>query len=48
MRAFLVTARTATGTDQFTHFAESSGRAAEDVAAMYDEPCGVTVIAGDH
>lgn len=45
MRAFLITARTAARTEQFTHFAESSGRAAEDVAAMYDEPCGITVFA---
>jgi hypothetical protein len=48
MRTFLITARTATGTDQFTHFAESSGRAAEDVAAMYDEPCSITVFPGAH
>jgi hypothetical protein len=47
MRTFLITARTATGAEQFTHFAESSGRAAEDVAAMYDEPCGITVVAGE-
>jgi hypothetical protein len=46
MRPFLITARTATSTEQFTHFAESSGRAAEDVAAMYDQPCGITVFAG--
>ena len=45
MKPFLITARTATGAEQFTHFAESSGRAAEDVAAMFDEPCGITVMA---
>lgn len=46
MRTFLVTARTAAGTDRFTHFAESSARAAEDVAAMFDGPCGITVVEG--
>lgn len=46
MKPFLITARTATNTEHFTHFAESSGRAAEDVASMYDEPCGITVIVG--
>ena len=46
MRAFLITAPSQTGTHRFTHFADTSGRTAEDVAAMYDEPCGVTVIAG--
>jgi hypothetical protein len=45
MKPFQVTARTASDTEHFTHFAESSGRAAEDVAAMFDEPCGITVIA---
>jgi hypothetical protein len=45
MRPFLITACTATGCEQFTHFAESSGRAAEDVAGMYTEPCGITVMA---
>jgi len=45
MRPFFVTARTAAGTEQFVHFAESSGRAAEDVAAMFDEPCGITIFA---
>lgn len=43
MKPFLITARTATRTEHFTHFAESSGRAAEDVADMFDEPCGITV-----
>jgi hypothetical protein len=46
MRPYLVTARTASGAEQFTHFAESSGRAAEDVAGMYEEPCSVTVMPG--
>jgi hypothetical protein len=46
MKAFLITRRTATGCEQFTHFAESSARAAEDVAGMFDEPCGITVVAG--
>jgi len=45
MKVFLVIARTATGAELFTHFAESSGRAAEDVAGMYDEPRGITVMA---
>lgn len=45
MKRFLITARTATACNQFTHFAESSGRAAEDVADMFDEPCGITVVA---
>ena len=45
MKPFLITARTAAGAEQFTHFAESSGRAAEDVAGMYDEPRGITVMA---
>lgn len=43
MKPFLVTARTATSCEQFTHFAESSARAAEDVAGRFDEPCGITV-----
>jgi len=46
MRPFLITARTAAGAEQFTHYAESSGRAAEDVATMFDEPCGITVVVG--
>lgn len=45
MKPFLITARTATSVQHFTHFAESSGRAAEDVAGMFDEPCGITVVA---
>lgn len=45
MKSFLVTARTASGCEKFTHFSESSSRAAEDVASMFDEPCGITVIA---
>lgn len=48
MIPFLVTARTAVDCEQFMHFAESSGRAAEDVASTYDEPCGITVIAEAH
>lgn len=44
MMPFLVTARTAVDCEQFIHFAESSGRAAEDVAGMYDEPRGITAI----
>jgi hypothetical protein len=46
VKPFLITRRTVTGYEQFTHFAESSGRAAEDVAGMFDEPCGITVVAG--
>lgn len=48
MKRFLITTRTATTCDQFTHFAESSGRAAEDVAAMFSEPCGITVVEEAH
>ena len=46
MKSFLITARTASECEKFIHFAESSARAAEDVASMFDEPCGITVIAG--
>lgn len=45
MKFFVITARTARGCEQFNHLAESSARAAEDVASMFDEPCGITVIA---
>lgn len=48
MKTYLITARTATACNQFTHFAESSARAAEDVAAMFNEPCGITVIVEVH
>jgi len=46
MRPFLITVRTASATEQSTHFAESSAQAAVDVAAKYDQPCGITVVAG--
>jgi hypothetical protein len=44
MKAYLVTVRTARGQQQFTRIARSSGQVAEDAAALFDEPCGVTVI----
>lgn len=43
MRAFFVIAKTAAGPEQFTRLANSSGEAAEQVASLYDEPCGITV-----
>jgi hypothetical protein len=46
MKTFLVIVRRAgVSAESLTHIAESSGRAAEDVAGMFDEPCGITVIA---
>jgi hypothetical protein len=43
MKAFLITARTAAGAQQFTWIATSSGEAAEQAAILYEEPCGITV-----
>jgi hypothetical protein len=47
MRAFFVTARTATGgTEYFTRVAASSAEAGEQVASLFTEPCGITVVPG--
>lgn len=46
MKAFQLTVRTAAGDEPLTWIAESSAAAAEQVAALYDEPCGITVHRG--
>jgi hypothetical protein len=45
MKDFLIIAVTASGPEKFTWIATSSGEAAEQVASLFDEPCGITVIA---
>lgn len=45
MNEFIVTARTATNVTKFIWVAPSSGDAAELVASLFDEPCGITVVA---
>lgn len=46
MRAFFVTARTASGPEYFSWVAASSAEAGEQVASLYTEPCGITVVPG--
>jgi hypothetical protein len=47
MRAFFVTARTAGGhPEYFTRFATCSAEAGEQVASLFNEPCGITVVPG--
>jgi hypothetical protein len=45
VKEFLITARTATDVAKFIWIAPSSGDAAETVASLFDEPCGITVVA---
>ena len=46
MKTFRLTVRTAAGDQPWTCIATSSGAAAEQVAALFDEPCGITVHRG--
>jgi hypothetical protein len=43
MRTFHLTVRTAAGDKPYTWLAASSAEAAEQVAGLFDEPCGITV-----
>lgn len=45
MNEFIITARTATSIAKFIWIAPSSADAAELVASLFDEPCGITVVA---
>lgn len=44
MTFFLITVRTATDVAKFVWMFPSSGDAAERVASLFDEPCGITVV----
>lgn len=48
MKEFIITARTATSVAKFTWIAPSSADAAEHVASLFDEPCGITVMSEAH
>lgn len=49
MKAFvIIIARGTAAPEQLNWIAASSGKAAEQAAGLYDEPCGITVREGRH